>query len=367
MSELALKCVKCQKEYPYRLNFFCCKSCNSPNYSNLVFAGGYELPPYKAKMPFNSSMVAYGAQNSPLIRSEKLADLFNLPNLLIKDESCLPYGTHKDRRSEVIINVALEEKVDKIVCLTAGNAGYSLSRYAARAGIDYTSLVFPWVTQERKATLNEWGHVITIDGSRYNGILRPRDFVEIVREYDKYERRKTWQHIWAVTNSFEPISLVAYKELFYEIAAEEPDYVVVPCGSGDILIGIWLGIQELGAKTKIIAVGPKGEHPLREALKKKKDELMLNQYTESSKAEKLTTPFTAALPILSQIFGNTANRYLEVDNNELERTYKLLKEVGIRAEYSAAAAFAAFIGRERPDVSRNAKVVIVNTGKGLEN
>lgn len=325
------------------------------------------MPQFRARMPFSPSTIAYGAQNSPLIRSTRLSEIFDLPNLYIKDESCLPYGTHKDRRSEVIINVALEQKVDKIVCLTAGNAGYSLSRYAARAGIDYTSLVFPWVTKERKATLGEWGHVITIDGSRYNGILRPRDFVEIVREYDKYERRKTWNHIWAVTNSFEPISLVAYKELFYEIAELVPDYVVVPCGSGDILIGLWLGIKELGLKTRIIAVGPKGEHPLRDALKKRKDEVIIHDYVDASHAEKLTTPFTAVLPILCKIFDSGENVYLEIDNNELERTYNLLKDAGIRSEYSAAAAFAAFVGRERPDIPRDAKVVIINTGKGLEN
>jgi threonine synthase len=367
MTELALTCVKCSKQHPFRLNTFCCENCNTQYYSNLVFSGGHQLSQFRAKMPFSPLSIAYGAQNSPLIKSERLSEMFDLPNLLIKDESCLPYGTHKDRRSEVIINVALEQQVDKIVCLTAGNAGYSLSRYAARAGIDYTSLVFPWVTKERRATLSEWGHVITIDGSRYNGILRPRDFVEIVREYDKYERKKNWKNIWAVTNSFEPISLVAYKELFYEIASENPDYVVVPCGSGDILIGLWMGIKELGLKTKIIAVGPKNEHPLRDALKKKRDELMLREYNEASFAEKLTTPFTAVLPILCKIFGDEDNMYVEVDNNELERTYNLLKEVGIRSEYSAVAAFAAFVSRERPDISQQSKVVIINTGKGLEN
>jgi threonine synthase len=51
-----------------------------------------------------------------------VASILGLSNMLIKDESYNPYGTHKDRRSEYIINVALENDVDKIVCLTAGNA-----------------------------------------------------------------------------------------------------------------------------------------------------------------------------------------------------------------------------------------------------
>ena len=70
-----------------------------------------------------------------------------------------------------------------------------------------------------------------IDGQRYNGILRPRDFIKIVEEYDFYERGKKWEKPWAVTNSFEPISMNAYKEIIYEIQAEGliPDYIIVPC------------------------------------------------------------------------------------------------------------------------------------------
>ena len=79
----------------------------------------------------------------------ELSQILNLKNVKVKDESCNPYGTHKDRRSEYIVNVALENKVDKVVCLTAGNAGYSLSRYCARARINYTSIVFPWISKER--------------------------------------------------------------------------------------------------------------------------------------------------------------------------------------------------------------------------
>ncbi len=77
-----------------------------------------------------------------------------------------------------------------------------------------------------------------IDGQRYRGILRPRDFIKIVEEYDFYERGgKKWKNPWAVTNSFEPISVNAYKEIIYEVVQEVvPDYIVVPCGSGDIIV-----------------------------------------------------------------------------------------------------------------------------------
>jgi threonine synthase len=98
---------------------------------------------------------SYVAKNTPLRSLPELAKEFGVGEVLVKDESFNPYGTHKDRRSEYIVNIALEHGVDKIVCLTAGNAGYSLSRYCARVGIDYTSMVFPRVSEERKQILKE--------------------------------------------------------------------------------------------------------------------------------------------------------------------------------------------------------------------
>jgi threonine synthase len=96
--------------------------------------------------------------------------------------------------------------------------------------------------------------------------LRYRCFKEIVEEYDLYERQKKRNNIWSVTNGFEPISINAYKEIFYEIKHLNPDYIVLPCGSGDTIIGIRLAIKEFSMTTKIIACGPKNEHPLKFAL-----------------------------------------------------------------------------------------------------
>lgn len=369
MSEkLYFRCVKTGKTFPFGLNVFNNPEANSPTYSNLIMEWGYQVDGYLSKVPFKKVHVSYWAKGTPLLDSPMAKELMRLTNLKIKDESHNPYGTHKDRRSEYIINVAVEHGVDKIVCLTVGNAGYSLSRYSARVNIDYTSLVFPWVSQERKASLSERWNVVTIDWSRYNGILRPRDFRSIVEEYDLYEQKKKWNNIRAVTNSFEPISINAYKELFYELQEEKPDYVVLPCGSGDIIIWVRLAIQELGMHTKIIAVGPKDEHPLRNALRYQKDEYQMEHYHEHSIAEKLTTPFTAVLPILYKIFNEPGNIYLEVDNDIIKRTKDLfsIKDT-IRFENSAVPPFAVFLSDQRPDIDPDAKVIIINTGKGLEN
>lgn len=364
---LQFRCVKTGQTFPFGLNFFNNPEANSASYSNIVLEWGYKVEWFKSLVPFKKLQISYGAQNSPLVESKSLGREIGLDNFVIKDESHNPYWTHKDRRSEFIVNVALEQWVDKIVCLTAWNAWYSLSRYCARAGIDYTSLVFPWVSKERKASLWERWNVITIDWSRYNGILRPRDFKQIVEEYDKYERKKEWNNTRAVTNSFEPISVNAYKELFYEVAHLNPDYIAIPCWSWDIIIGIWLAIKELWMATKIITAWPKWEHPLRYAVSYGVEEFLVQDYKENSLAEKLTSPFTAVLPILYKIFSEPGNYYVEVDNECIGNAKKMLEDCWIKAEYSAAASVSAFISMNRPDIDPKSRIVIVSTGKWLEN
>ncbi|HMT27023.1 MAG TPA: PLP-dependent lyase/thiolase [Candidatus Absconditabacterales bacterium] len=379
MSTLQLKCFKNDNVYPFEINTFNDPS-NSSYYSNLIVEGGYKVPGFRSLVPFKQLHITFGAQNTPLIENQKLSAIMGLERMFIKDESFNPYGTHKDRRSEFIVNYAIENDIDKIVCLTAGNAGYSLSRYCSRAQIDYTSLVFPWVSKERKKSLSEWANVLTIDGSKYRGILRPRDGKQIIEEFDKFERRLLWKNIWAVTNSWEPLSMNAYKELFYEVKDQKPDYIVLPCGSGDIIVGVWLAIKELGMDTKIIGVGPKDEHPLKYALEYGVEEFEITQsngskfseefeikYKEPTLAEKLSSTFSGVLPILYHIFNEPGNIYVEVDNEEIGKTKKLLEDFGIKCEHSASVAFAAFFSHQRPDIDPSSKVIIISTGKGLEN
>jgi len=364
---MKLKCIKTWKEFPFGLNIFNNPEANDEKYSNLILEWWYKVEWYESLVPFKKLNISYGAWKTPLIRNDEVASILGLSNMLIKDESYNPYWTHKDRRSEYIINVALENNVDKIVCLTAWNAWYSLSRYCSRAWIDYTSLAFPWVSKDRKESLSEWWEVITIDWKRLKWILRPRDFAQIAQEHDKYERWKIWENIWAVTNSFEPISINAYKELFYEVKEENPDYIVIPCGSWDIIVWVWLAIKELWMNTKIIWVAPENEHPLWKALKYQNEEFEIEDYKERSLAEKLTTPFTAVLPILYKIFTEKWNIYTEVWNEDINKIKGILDSTCLKTENSAAVSFATFISKNRPNINLNSKIIIVSTWKWLEN
>ncbi len=88
--------------------------------------------------------------------------------------------------------------------------------------------------------------------------------------------------------------------------------------------------------TKIIAVGPQDEHPLKYALEQKNDQYTIQEYKEDSLAEKLSTPFTAVLPFLYEIFTNPKHLYIEVSNEEIKKAREITEMCGVRCENSSA-------------------------------
>ena len=111
--------LKDQKRIPFALNIFNDEQDNSHKYTNIYLEGGHKIPEFYSLTPFQKLSQSYGGYKTPLKKNDELTRHLGLRNIWVKDESYNPYGTHKDRRSEYIINVALEQGVDKIVCLTA--------------------------------------------------------------------------------------------------------------------------------------------------------------------------------------------------------------------------------------------------------
>lgn len=90
--------------------------------------------------------------NTPLVKTDELPQEFGFA-ILIKDESKNPFGTFKDRRSEIIIKKAEDEQVDTLVLITSGNAGYSLGRFSQGTKIRIVNIVdkkLDWCRSKRR-------------------------------------------------------------------------------------------------------------------------------------------------------------------------------------------------------------------------
>src|SRR5690606_4078479 len=71
----------------------------------------------------------------PVVSLERTADALGLGALLAKLEFMTPTGSFKDRGSAVLVSVAKLEGISEFVEDSSGNAGASLSAYAAAAGM----------------------------------------------------------------------------------------------------------------------------------------------------------------------------------------------------------------------------------------
>jgi len=267
----------------------------------------------------------YKAGNTPLVKYKKLEVLFKIPNLLVKDESKTPFGTFKDRRSELIVDRAKDEHVDKLVLITSGNAGYSLAKFAEGTNIKVVCVV-DRVNFTVRDKLEKFSYkVIDLDLSKK--IFGPEETIAMVRESDE-------EVIWDVTNGFHQ----AFQSIVQEIKTERPDWLIVPVGSGEAFVGLYEGLKKFGLKTKLVGVGVKGP----------------------SIADKLYTPWTPYKRKIEAILKD-GHQYIQLSEEQIKDAYEKVRHI-ISCEPSSSVVFGAL---SELDIDSKDKVIVINSGKGL--
>lgn len=267
--------------------------------------------------------------NTNLMFIEQLSKLFYLPHLLIKDESTHKYGTYKDRRSLYILKKVAESGVKHLVLITSGNAGFSLKSICLDANIDVVShlIVDKNINSSIKSHLagqNSIVYEVNLSEKR----LSTSDCRKILKIDNNTK-------IWNVSNGMH----LAYKELYYEVANEYPDIVVVPYGSGEAFWGIYWAIKEMGRNTKLIGVK--------------------SQKKSKSLADKLCTiwtPYDTFLPFIIP----QGHLVIEVSEDDILEAYNILHNY-IDCEYSSCVVLTAL---KYFRFSKNQKVILINSGKG---
>jgi cysteine synthase len=266
----------------------------------------------------------YKSGATPLIRHKKLETLFNVPNFLVKDESKNPFGTFKDRRSELVIDRA-KDYVDKLVLITSGNAGYSLARFAEGSNIKVVCVV-DRVSFAVRDKLEKFSYkVIDVDLSKK--IFGTEEVIPMARESDE-------EVIWDVTNGFHE----AFQTIIEEIKDERPDWLIVPVGSGEAFVGLYEGLKRFRLKTKLVGVGVKGP----------------------SIADKLYTPWTPYKRKIEEILKE-GHQYIKLSEEEVKNAFEKVNPI-ISCEPSSSVVFGAL---PKLDIDSKDKVIVINSGKGL--
>ena len=194
---------------------------------------------YREVLPLqhDDNLVSLGEGFTPLLEAKTLAREVGLKRVWIKDEAQNPTGSFKDRGLCLAITMAKELGVKKVAIPSAGNAGGSLSAYAARAGIEAHVFMPRDTPIANQIEAQQYGAKLTL----VDGLIN--DCGRLIAE------KKSAEGWFDLSTLKEPYRVEGKKTMGYEIAEQLdwnlPDVIIYPTGGGTGLIGMWKAFQEM--------------------------------------------------------------------------------------------------------------------------
>jgi threonine synthase len=331
---------------------------------------------YRWRLPVGpfAEPVSLGEGLTPLLRAEALDGLLpRSARVWIKDETCNPSGSFKDRLVSVAITRAREVGANIVTCASSGNAAASTAAYAARAGM--TAVVF----------VPEQTPLAKVRQARAYGarvVLVPGDYSRSYRFCDAVARRFEWPNL--TTTYLNPygtagLAIIGH-ELFEQLASVgvgTPDLVAAPVGSGPLLYGVDRGWREASEASEsrsgqpaLLAVQAEGCAPIARAYAAGHGEV-----------EAWSTPATIASGISDPLRGYTEDgtrtlalvrasggAVVTVNDGEIQAAVEeLARRVGVLAEPTGAAALAGILAHAGAGAVRDgADVVVLVTGHAFK-
>ncbi len=161
--------------------------------------------------------------------------------VLFKLEFMMPTGSFKDRGMTVMVSYLKSRGIAEVLEDSSGNAGASLSAYAAAAGLRCRILVPETASYPKIAQIAACGaDVVTIRGTR-------QDVADaaLAMSRDIFYASHNWQPFFS-----EGTKTLAY-ELWEQLGFRAPDAVVAPVGYGANVLGCDRGFSELRRRGEI--------------------------------------------------------------------------------------------------------------------
>lgn len=171
------------------------------------------------------------------------------PGWWVKCEFVNPTRSFKDRGAAVMISVAADLGVDRVVADSSGNAGTAVAAYAGRAGMSARVFVPEGTPAAKVAAIEAFGAEVVTGGDRAGAATAARQAAAGPGRdrawYASHVHRPAFVH---------GVKTLAF-ELWEQLGGRAPGSVVVPAGNGTLVMGVWLGFRQLGVEPPpIVAV-----------------------------------------------------------------------------------------------------------------
>lgn len=258
-----LVCRECRARYPLEPRYVC-ERCFGPLEVSYDYTAIRERlhperiamrPPsmyrYRELLPLeeDEEPVDLGVGYTPLLHAPRLGKLLGMEHLYLKCDTTNPTHSFKDRVVSVAVTKARTFGFEAVACASTGNLANAVAAHAARGGMK--AFIFVPSGLERPKMLT-------------TGIYRPV-VVEVEGTYDDVNRlcaELAEEYRWAFVNvNLRPYYSEGAKTLAFEVAEQlgwrAPDHVIVPVASGNLLVKIHKGFEEL---TGLGLIPP---HPIR--------------------------------------------------------------------------------------------------------
>jgi threonine synthase len=283
-------------------------------------------------------------------------------DVYVKTEWFNPTGSFKDRGTSVMVSMLQQQGVERILEDSSGNGGSSVAAYSAAARMR--------------------AKILVPEGTSSTKILQSRILgaeIEIVRgtrEETAAEAVRQSSEIFYSSHNWHPFflqgtKLIAY-ELWEDLGFSSPDNVVVPVGAGSLVLGLWLGFNELfdaGQITRIpriLGAQPDLCSPLAKAFS-----LGLREAVDGAWQKTIAEGTSISRPVrdrevLAAVSASNGG-FQTVSEDEIISATRALVAQGLYTEPTSAMTAAAVPGLvEQKLLSGDETTVLVLTGSGLK-
>ncbi len=359
MTDLALRCADCGRRHPLEELAWRCAGCGG-----VLDLDGFDAAPpdpagrpptlwrYAEALPVaEPAGVSLGEGMTPLVTAPGRSDV------LLKVDYLMPSGSFKDRGAVLLVALARELGVPRMVADSSGNAGAAVAAYAARAGIACAVHVPAATSAGKVDQLRAYGATVhQVAGSREDTAAaaaqaadRPGTF------YASHVHHPFFLH---GTKTF-------VYELWEQLGGVLPETLVLPVGNGTLVLGAHLGARELlglgliDRLPRIVAVQAAACAPLALAFH--------NGQTEAVAGWTIAEGIAIARPargrqILAAV-RDTHGTIVTVTDDEIRGAHADLARNGLYVEPTAAVCWAAVrAGRAGPAPGRGAVVPLCGNG-----
>ncbi|MEA3501078.1 MAG: threonine synthase [Candidatus Marinimicrobia bacterium] len=363
------KCSECGEKYEITSDLMVCPTCSKKQNSNEPLRGILEVI-LDGKIENDFSIFDFlsveqkyfpkiPVGNTPLWEVENLRKEFGFNNLFIKDDTCNPTDSLKDRASYLVSAFAKKMKIDEIVVASTGNAGSSMAGIGASANLDITIFMPNSAPKAKMIQSLQYGaNVILVDGS-YDKAF------DLSLEYSKK------YNLLSRNTAYNPLTIEGKKTVSLEIFNDlksAPDFVFVPVGDGAIIGGVYKGFKDLFKfgfiKTipKIIAVQSEKSDAICQAFGSGK--------FSPIEATTIADSISVGIPrngyyVIQQLKKHDGKCITVSDDEILSAQKELSSKEGLFTEPAGATAFAGFV-KMKNELSKDAKIVLLATGNGLK-